>query len=133
VRYLWLASRVLFILAFAFGATDRKLFEHSPLISTVSLLFPIIGGAVVTRSWFALKLPGIEFARPSWFESPLSLSNPLQGLHLGSWAFVVTGILSVGATSELRFDAAVGAFGLGILLGIRWGLSRLPHNDQPAA
>jgi Co/Zn/Cd efflux system component len=64
-----------------------------------------------------------EWRVPSWFANPLDQNQPLEGMHLAGWSFVLgsIGLLISGMLGEPNdwSWAIPGCIGVGLLLGVR--------------
>lgn len=136
MKYRWFVVRLLLLAAFLYGVYQQDLASEQFGLGVGPLAFAFVGGALIARSWFLWSLPWMRLAEPSWFDSPFSLVNPLQFNHLFAWTSVGVGVVA-SVTSDLpkgiAFGHAAAAFGLGLLLGMRWGLRGKGSRSSPGA
>jgi len=120
------------ILAFAaVNGFDLAFPVHS--LSLGDLAFFAVGGALGTRYWvfrsYARSDASEPWLVPSWSESPFQLNQPFQFFHLAAWAFVVfflaAFVRKISLNSHLNglpVEAMFGAFGAGMLIGMKWAV-----------
>ena len=86
--------------------------------------FPLIlaAFAVFSVMFVCVLRPDLDWSRPVWSANPFLLRQPLQGLHLSGWSFVVgaAGLLVQNVSSQASDWSWVlpGSIGLGWLVGI---------------
>jgi hypothetical protein len=129
----WISVRLLFI-ALSACAGFIVTFAPSPL-SRFELVFFLVFGALGTRFWIFrdYKKPGREepWLLPSWTASPFQQRQPFQFAHLAGTSMAVFALCAMlrdylvrpeSVFSLLPAELFAGAFGIGMLLGIRWAV-----------
>jgi hypothetical protein len=120
------------VLAFA-GYCGFSLVFPSRLFSLGDISFFFAVGIFGSRYWvfrsYARLNTGCSWLAPSWSENPFQKDQPFQFFHLAAWAFVALSLValihrfeSALTTALFPAEAIFGAFGLGLLLGIKWAV-----------
>lgn len=132
--YLWLSLRIAILIYWVVEGWNG-LGPQAMSIPSVALVFAMAWGAIGTRYWIVQGYTSSKrtepWLLPSWFLNPFQRAQPFQFFELGGQSFVAFGVSHLlrewinGTGSPLNgwpVELFAAAFGLGILVGIRWAI-----------
>jgi hypothetical protein len=126
---IWVYIRIVFI---AFISIPAIWSEKIPLrfcapIPYTWLIMLVVFGAVAVQFILAAqaykKSSHAKWKKPSWKENPFDFKQPVQFLHLGAWAFIITSVIYLlilwfNGDENASAPLTMSCFGVGILSGV---------------